>query len=168
MGTFISRRWIPRTGLLDQRNAGVVEIVVVLVITITVTTITTTMTITNTMIPLTQLVIFLFQQTITAHHYVAAVTTAGTTAIIATAATSMALIKQHCPSALCISTLILPTTLKYWNYHSYFTNQETETLNMPGKHSKNYINISYLVVIITYPLTQQSHSCNSSQMKKAA
>lgn len=60
-GTFICRRWIPRTVLLDQRNAGVVEIVVVLVITITVTTITTTMTITNTMVPLTQLVIFLLQ-----------------------------------------------------------------------------------------------------------
>ena len=49
MGTFISRRWIPRTGLLDQRNAGVVETVVVLIITITVTTIINTMTITNTM-----------------------------------------------------------------------------------------------------------------------
>lgn len=59
MGTFISRRWIPRTEWLDQRNAGVVETVVVLIITITVTTITTTMTITNTMIPLTQLVILL-------------------------------------------------------------------------------------------------------------
>ena len=61
MGTFISRRWIPRTGLLDQRNAGVVETVVVLIITITVTTIINTMTITNTMIPLIQLAIFLLQ-----------------------------------------------------------------------------------------------------------
>lgn len=61
MGTFISRRWIPSTGLLDQRNAGVVETVVVLIITITVTTIINTMTITNTMIPLIQLAIFLLQ-----------------------------------------------------------------------------------------------------------
>lgn len=35
-GAFISRRWIPRTGLLDQRNVGVVAIVLVVIITATV------------------------------------------------------------------------------------------------------------------------------------
>ena len=80
------------------------------------------MTITNTMIPLTQLEIYLLRWTITEHHYVLGVTTAGTTAIIASATTSMALIKWHRPSTLCVSTLTLPTTLKYRNYHFYFTN----------------------------------------------
>lgn len=36
IGAFISRRWIPRTGLLDQRNVGVVAIVLVVIITVPV------------------------------------------------------------------------------------------------------------------------------------
>ena len=51
------------------------------------------MTITNTMIPLNHLEIYLLQWTITEHHDVLGVTTAGPTAIIASATTSTALIK---------------------------------------------------------------------------